>query len=122
TINKGSCLRHVIESNEREKLRRTTIKSGYIFCTREIATVPELDFHSGSVGCLAESLKAIGIGYLVNLNYNINWRRGCASVQTPNCNGAKLPTVVRTEFSQFPPILPPDVPTVPTPTSGQLGH
>jgi hypothetical protein len=32
------------------------------------------------VGRFAESLKAIGIGYLVNLNYNINWWRGRASV------------------------------------------
>jgi hypothetical protein len=39
-----------------------------------------LDFHSGSVGRLAESLEAIGIDYLVNLNHNINWRRGGASV------------------------------------------
>jgi hypothetical protein len=54
--------------------------SGYIFCTREIATILRLDFHSGSVGRLAESLKAVGIGYLVNLNHNINWRRGGASV------------------------------------------
>ena len=50
------------------------------FCTREIATVLKLDFHSGSVGRLAESLKAMGIGYLVNLNHNINWRGGGASV------------------------------------------
>jgi hypothetical protein len=39
-----------------------------------------LDFHSSSVGRFAESLKAIGIGYLVNLNHNINGRRGGASV------------------------------------------
>jgi hypothetical protein len=39
-----------------------------------------LDFHSGSVGRLAESLKAIGIVYLVNLNHKINWRRGGASM------------------------------------------
>jgi len=45
----------------------------------KIAPVLRLDFHSGSVGRLAESLKAIGIGYLVNLNHNINWRRGRAS-------------------------------------------
>ena len=88
TIIKGFCLRHVIESNESEKLRRTSIKSGYIFCAREIATVIRLDFHSGSVGRLAESFKAIGIDYLVNLNHNINWRRGGARVD-PNCNGAK---------------------------------
>jgi hypothetical protein len=62
------------------KLRRTSIKSGYIFYTRKIATVLRLDFHSGSVGRLPESLKAIGIGYLVNLNHNKNWRRGRASV------------------------------------------
>jgi hypothetical protein len=31
----------------------------------EIATVLKLDFYSGSVGRLAESLKAFGIGYLV---------------------------------------------------------
>jgi hypothetical protein len=73
-------LRHVIEGNESEKLRRTSIKRDYIFCTREIATVLRLDFHSGSVGRFAESLKAIGIVYLVNLNHNINWRRGGASV------------------------------------------
>src|SRR5690242_3509324 len=89
TIIKDFCLRHVIESNESKKLRRTPIKSGYIFCTREITTVLRLDFHSDSVGHLAESLKAIGIDYLVNLNHNINWRRGGASVQTPNCNGTK---------------------------------
>jgi hypothetical protein len=35
------------------------IKSGYILCTREIATVLRLDFHSGSVGRLVESLKAV---------------------------------------------------------------
>jgi hypothetical protein len=29
---------------------------------------------------MAESLKAIGIGYLVNLNHNINRQRGGASV------------------------------------------
>jgi hypothetical protein len=80
TVIEGFCLRHVIESNESEKLRRTSIKSGYIFCTREIATVLKLDFHIGSRSRLAESLKAIGIGYLVNLNYKINWRRGGASV------------------------------------------
>jgi hypothetical protein len=33
------------------------------------ATVLKLDFYSGSVGRLAESLKALGIGYLVNLNH-----------------------------------------------------
>jgi hypothetical protein len=71
---------HVIESNESEKLRRTAIKSDYIFCTREIATVLKLDFHIGSRGRLAESLNAIGIRYLVNLNHNKNWRRGGASV------------------------------------------
>src|SRR5262249_62240687 len=79
TINKRFCLRDVIESNESEKLRRTSINSGYIFCTSEIATVLKLDFYSGSVVRMAESLKAIGIGYLVNLNHNINWRRGRAS-------------------------------------------
>jgi hypothetical protein len=80
TINKRFCLRDVIESNESEKLRRTSIKSGYIFCSSEIATVLKLDFYSGSVGRLAESLKAFGIGYLVNLNHNKNRRRGRASV------------------------------------------
>jgi hypothetical protein len=39
-----------------------------------------LDFHIGSRGRLAESLKAIGIDYLVNLNHNKNRRRGGASV------------------------------------------
>jgi len=39
-----------------------------------------LDFHSGSVGRLAESVKTIGVDYLVNLNRNINWRRGGASL------------------------------------------
>src|SRR5262245_7030192 len=80
TIDKGFCLRHIIESNESKKLRRTSINSDYIFCTREIAAVLRLDFHSGSRSRLAESLKAIGISYLVNLNHNINWRRGGASV------------------------------------------
>jgi len=69
-----------VASCESEKLRRTSIKSGYIFCIREIATVLRLDFHSGSRGRLAESFKAIGIGYPVNLNHNIIWRRGGASV------------------------------------------
>jgi hypothetical protein len=46
----------------------------------EIVTVLKLDFHIGSRGRLAESLKAIGVGYLVNLNHNINWQRGGASV------------------------------------------
>jgi hypothetical protein len=45
-----------------------------------------LNFHSGSVGRFAESLKGICIGYLVNFNHNINRRRGGASVQTPDCN------------------------------------
>jgi hypothetical protein len=72
-----------------EKLRRTSNKSGYFFCTREIATVLKLDFHSGSVGRLAESLKAIGIGYLVNLNHKINWRRGGASVQARHASGER---------------------------------
>jgi hypothetical protein len=72
--------RQETSGNESEKLRRTSIKCGYIFCTREIATVLKLNFYSGSVGRLAESLKAIGIGYLVNLNHNKNWRRGRASV------------------------------------------
>jgi hypothetical protein len=39
-----------------------------------------LDFHIDSRGRLPESLKAIGFGYLVNLNHNINWRRGGASL------------------------------------------
>ncbi len=76
-INKRFCLRDVIQSNESEKLWRTSINRGYIFCTSEIATVLKLDFYSGSVVRMAESLKAIG--YLVNLN-NIIWRRDRTSV------------------------------------------
>jgi hypothetical protein len=43
------------------KARRTSIKSGYIFCTRGISTVLRLDFNIGSRGRLAESLKAVGV-------------------------------------------------------------
>jgi hypothetical protein len=41
----SSCYRY-----ESEKLRRTSIKSGYIFWTREIATILKLDFHIRSRG------------------------------------------------------------------------
>jgi hypothetical protein len=50
----------------------------FLLC--EIATVLKLGFYSGNVGRFAESLKAVGIGYFVDLNNNINWRRVSASV------------------------------------------
>jgi hypothetical protein len=61
------------------------------FSVREIATVLKLDFHSGSVGRSAESLKAIGIGYLVNLNHNINRAWWCEHVD----KNTKAPAVTR---------------------------
>jgi hypothetical protein len=57
------------------------------------AVVLELDFYSGCVGRLAESLKAIGIGYLVNLNHKHKLAASCERVapelQSPEKKAAR---------------------------------
>ena len=68
----GFCFLYAIESNDGNGLRCSSIESDYIFSAGEITTICGFNFHNTGWTHFNESLEAIRIGYLVNINHNVN--------------------------------------------------
>src|SRR6476660_954868 len=72
----GFCFLYAIESNDSKGFRRSSIESCYVFSARQIATVGHFNCGGVSWDRFKESLETFGIGYLINVNHNVNWRLG----------------------------------------------